>query len=193
MSPPPPPHLEDLEDTPVPGLPPPLAVVQGAEGSSEDAQGGLAGGEQGPVLLTCEGTRWLSRLGVSPCCNHHPGPSSTGLQSPARPRGAPGHSRPMGSATHATARESLGPPTPPEDGAEPVLSPPATTYRSPRCSCLRTLALQHLSASLGGGKERRGPVEGNPQHAGGPVSAAGWPLPGSQGPGGASPSPRCRR
>lgn len=61
---PPPTHLENLEEPPVPGLPPPLAVVQGAEGGGEDAQGGLPGGEQGLVLLTYEGPWWLSGVGT---------------------------------------------------------------------------------------------------------------------------------
>lgn len=53
LLPSPPAHLEHLEEPPVPRLPPPLVLVQGAEGSAEDVQRGLVVGQQGTVLLTC--------------------------------------------------------------------------------------------------------------------------------------------
>lgn len=83
-------HLEDLEEPPVPGLPPPLEVVQGAEGSGENPQGSLPGRDEGPVLLACEGPLWLSGTGGSPAPQIPlPSLSSTGLRSPAQPQGDP--------------------------------------------------------------------------------------------------------
>lgn len=185
----PPTHLEGFEEPPVPGLPPPLAVVQGAEGRGEDAQGGVLGGQQGPVLLPCEGTQGLSKVGA-PC---PPQPFQYGA---AVPCVSPGSSPcPTGSGT-PRARSHLQQPGgalgPLKDGAEPALSPQGTTYHSPHCLCPRAPPLPRLSASLRGRGAGRGSAR-RPQHTRGPPIPAGQPLPGSQGPGGASPSPRCRR
>lgn len=106
-------HPEDLEEPPVPGLPPPLAVVQGAEGSGEDVQGGLLGGKQRPVLLACEGPRWLSRVGAPQSFPHAAAVSCRPQGDPPAPGQHPATAAPWAQSHEPAAWGSLGPPTTP--------------------------------------------------------------------------------